>query len=76
MKDPWTTFRPFEESRFSVGLPPNVDELRKQAEDKLCRVVFRKRDREGEFKPKIWEKVISAIVLASDVKIREFFGDE
>lgn len=73
MVEPWTTLRV--SGDYSVGLPPYTDELRQQAEDNICRVVFRKRDRKGEFKPKIWEKVVTAIALASDAQIREFFGD-
>lgn len=67
-EQPWTTF--------SVGLPPYVDAFRQQAEDKIARVVFHRPDRKKMYKPELWEKILSAIALASDEKIREFFGDE
>jgi hypothetical protein len=65
-----------ERRTFSVGVHPDVQQYRRTAENKLAWVCFGKHDRKEVHKYLIYEKIFSAIALASDEKVREFFADE
>lgn len=63
------------ERTFSVGIDPDVQVYRRTAEDKIAWVCFGKHTRKDVLKPLIYEKIFSAIALASDAQVRDFFGD-
>ena len=60
---------------FSVGMLPEVNVFRQTAENKIAWVCFGKHDRRQVPKTLLWEKVVTAIALASDAQVRDFFGD-
>ena len=60
---------------FSVGMDKNVNEARRRVEDRIARIVFKKSDRKQLEKYVMWEKIISALDMATDATLKEIFGD-
>ena len=60
---------------FSVGLPVEVQAARRRVEDRIAKVAFRKQTRKQVPKYVLWEKILSALDLASDATLKEIFYD-
>lgn len=59
---------------FSVGVLDGNHHYRREAENRIARVCFRKNSRRDLNKSKIYEFIWSQIALSSDEAVARFFG--
>lgn len=62
------------EKSFSVGCPPDLQEIRRMAEDKLAHVCFGRESRTALEKTLIYEWIWSQIAISTDEAVLQFFG--
>jgi len=60
---------------FSVGLDRQVNEARRRVEDRIARIVFKRKDRKEIAKYVMWEKIITALDQETDESLKAIFGD-
>lgn len=59
---------------FSVGLPGEVQEMRRRVSDRIARVAFGKKDRKGIKTYVLWEYILAQLDLMTDEDVKRHFG--
>jgi len=60
---------------FSVGMAKEVNAARRRLEDRIARIVFKKKDRKELEKYVMWEKIITSLDQETDESLKAIFGD-
>jgi hypothetical protein len=60
---------------FGVGMDKAVHAARRRLEDRIARIVFKKKDRLEVVKYVMWEKIITSLEQETDESLKRIFGD-